>query len=279
MNRNKPSIPPMKLAARILGTYAVIYVGYLYLPVLFLPLFSFNDSIYISFPLRGWTVKWYQIMLANEALHRALMNSLKVGITTALISTILGILGARAVTRYRLPGQKPVVGAIMLPLVVPEIILAMALLILILRLGGSLGLVSIAAGHILICVPFAMVVLMSRFEGFNRSLEEASHDLGENAWWTFWRVTFPNVLPGIVASLLLTFTISFDEFIMAFFLGSTDPTLPVFMWNQLRFPKLLPGVLALGACILIASVFIVLLAEWFRRRNTSDAKTGDMIIG
>ena len=279
MNRNKPSIPPMKLAARILGTYAVIYVGYLYLPVLFLPLFSFNDSIYISFPLRGWTVKWYQIMLANEALHRALMNSLKVGITTALISTFLGILGARAVTRYRLPGQKPVVGAIMLPLVVPEIILAMALLILILRLGGSLGLVSIAAGHILICVPFAMVVLMSRFEGFNRSLEEASHDLGENAWWTFWRVTFPNVLPGIVASLLLTFTISFDEFIMAFFLGSTDPTLPVFMWNQLRFPKLLPGVLALGACILIASVFIVLLAEWFRRRNTSDAQTGDMTIG
>ena len=273
MNRN------MKLAARILGTYAVIYVAYLYLPVLFLPLFSFNDSIYISFPLRGWTLNWYQIMLANEALHRALMNSLKVGITTALISTFLGILGARAVTRYRLPGQKPVVGAIMLPLVVPEIILAMALLILILRLGGSLGLVSIAAGHILICVPFAMVVLMSRFEGFNRSLEEASHDLGENAWWTFWRVTFPNVLPGIVASLLLTFTISFDEFIMAFFLGSTDPTLPVFMWNQLRFPKLLPGVLALGACILIASVFIVVLAEWFRRRNTSDTQTGDMIIG
>ena len=273
MNRN------MKLAARILGTYAVIYVAYLYLPVLFLPLFSFNDSIYISFPLRGWTLKWYQIMLANEALHRALMNSLKVGITTALISTILGILGARAVTRYRLPGQKPVVGVIMLPLVVPEIILAMALLILILRLGGSLGLVSIAAGHILVCVPFAMVVLMSRFEGFDRTLEEASHDLGENAWWTFWRVTFPNMLPGIVASLLLTFTISFDEFIMAFFLGSTDPTLPVFMWNQLRFPKLLPGVLALGACILIASVFIVVLAEWFRRRNTSDTQTGDMIIG
>jgi spermidine/putrescine transport system permease protein len=275
MNRN------MNLAARILGTYAVIYVAYLYLPVMFLPLFSFNDSIYISFPLRGWTLQWYQTMFANEALHRALMNSLKVGITTALISTVLGILGARAVTQYRLPGQKQVVGVIMLPLVVPEIILAMALLIIILQTVGSraLGLVSITAGHILLCVPFAMVVLMSRFEGFDRFLEEASHDLGENAWWTFWRVTFPNVLPGIVASLLLTFTISFDEFIMAFFLGSTDPTLPVFMWNQLRFPKLLPGVLALGACILIASVFIVLLAEWFRRRNTFDAQTGDMIIG
>ena len=268
-----------RLAARILGAYAVVYVTYLYVPVLFLPLFSFNDSIYISFPLRGWTFKWYESMLANDALHRALVNSLKVGLTTAFISTVLGILGAKAVTRYRLPGQKPVVAMIMLPLVVPEIILAMALLMVILRAGGSLGLVSIAAGHILLCVPFAMVVLMSRFEGFDRSLEEASHDLGENGWWTFWRVTFPNVLPGIVASLLLTFTISFDEFIMAFFLGSTEPTLPVFMWNQLRFPKLLPGVLALGACILIASVLIVLVAEWFRRRNTSDSQSGEVIIG
>ena len=269
----------VSLAAKILGAYAVLYVAYLYVPVLFLPLFSFNDSIYISFPLRGWTLKWYESMIANEALHQALFNSLKVGLVTALFSTVLGVLGARAVTRYRLPGQKPIVAMIMLPLVVPEIILAMALLIIILRSGGALGLVSIAAGHILLCVPFAMVVLMSRFEGFDRSLEEASHDLGENAWWTFWRVTFPNVLPGIVASLLLTFTISFDEFIMAFFLGSTDPTLPVFMWNQLRFPKLLPGVLALGACILVASILTVLLAEWFRRRNTSEGGPGEMIVG
>ena len=110
-----------QLAARILGTYAVIYVAYLYVPVLFLPLFSFNDSIYISFPLRGWTVKWYEAMLANDALHRALVNSLKVGLATAFISTVLGILGARAVTRYRLPGQKPVVAMIMLPLVVPAV--------------------------------------------------------------------------------------------------------------------------------------------------------------
>ena len=153
--------PGTRLAARILGTYAVIYVAYLYIPVLFLPLFSFNDSIYISFPLRGWTMKWYETMLANDALHRALINSLKVCFATAFISTVLGILGARAVTRYRLPGQKPVVATIMLPLVVPEIILAMALLMVILRAGGSLGLVSIAAGHILLCVPFAMVVLLS----------------------------------------------------------------------------------------------------------------------
>jgi spermidine/putrescine transport system permease protein len=96
-------------------------------------------------------------------------------------------------------------------------------------------------------------VLVSRFEGFDLSLEEASRDLGENGWMTFWRVTFPLVLPGIVASLLLTFIVSFDDFLIAFFLCGTDTTLPVYIWGELRFPYKLPNVLALGAAILIAS--------------------------
>ena len=247
--------------------YAYLYLGFLYGPVLFLPLFSFNESIFFSFPLKGLTFKWYVEMFSNTPMHRALVNSLQIGVAVSVISTLLGLLGAKAVTRYRIPGQKPVIGTIMLPLIVPEIILAVALLIVILRLGGQLSLLTVAMGHVLFCVPFAMAVLMSRFEGFDKSMEEASADLGENPWWTFWRVTFPMVFPGIVASLLLCFTISFDEFLMAFFLGSTDPTLPVYMWNQLRFPQKLPGVLALGACIIVGSVVLVVFAEWIRREG------------
>ena len=116
-------------------------------------------------------------------------------------------------------------------------------------------------------VPFAMATLIPRFEGFDKSIEEASADLGENMWWTFWRVTFPMVFPGIVASLLLCFTISFDEFIMAFFLSGTDPTLPLFMWGQLRFPAKLPGVLALGSLILAVSFFVVFFSQWVRTRG------------
>jgi spermidine/putrescine transport system permease protein len=100
-------------------------------------------------------------------------------------------------------------------------------------------------------------------------MEEAAADLGDNAWWTFWRVTFPIVFPGILASLLLTFTVSFDEFIMAFFLSSTEPTLPVYMWTQLRFPQKLPGVLALGSIILVVSFIVVFVSQWLRGRGVA----------
>ncbi|KAA3622834.1 MAG: ABC transporter permease, partial [Proteobacteria bacterium] len=244
----------------------------------FLPVFSFNDSIYRSFPLKGFTFDWYRSMMSNEPMFQALMNSIRVALATAAISTLLGVFAAKAVTRYRMPGQKPVVAAIMLPLVVPEIILGTALLIVIMQAGGTLSLLTVTLGHVLLCVPFSMAVLMSRFEGFDRSMEEASADLGENPWWTFWRVTLPMVMPGVVASFLLCFTISFDEFIMAFFLGSTDPTLPVFMWNQLRFPQRLPGVLALGSCILLVSFFVIALAEWLRRRSSFNSELGNLTI-
>ncbi len=253
---------------RPLAVYAILYLAFLYVPVLFLPVFSLNDSIYISFPLKGFTTQWYESMIGNDQLLSALGNSIRVALATATISTFLGIFAAKAVTRYTMPGSRPVIGAIMLPLVVPEIILGTALLIVIMQAGGTLSLITVTIGHVLLCVPFAMAVLMSRFEGFDRSMEEASADLGENAWWTFWRVTVPMAMPGITASFLLCFTISFDEFIMAFFLGSTDPTLPVFMWNQLRFPQRLPGVLALGSCILLVSFFVIALAEYLRRRSS-----------
>ncbi len=253
---------------RPLRVYALAYLAFLYIPVLFLPLFSFNDAIYVAFPLKGFTTKWYVEMFHNEPMFAALMNSIKVGSATAVIATLLGVLGAKSVTRYRFPGQKPAVFVIMLPLVIPGIILGVALLILVSRMGVALSLYTVTMGHILISVPFSMATLIPRFEGFDRSMEEVSADLGASAWSTFWRVTFPIVFPGILASLLLCFIISFDEFIMAFFLAGTDPTLPIFIYGQLRFPFKLPGVLALGACILVVSFVVVFFSQWLSRRGT-----------
>lgn len=250
---------------RPLAIYAVLYLAFLYVPVLFLPVFSFNDSIYISFPLKGLTTQWYASMIGNEPMLAALGNSIRVALATATISTLLGIFAAKAVTRYTMPGAKPVIATIMLPLVVPEIILGTALLIIIMQAGGTLSLLTVTLGHVLLCVPFAMAVLMSRFEGFDRSMEEASADLGENAWWTFWRVTVPMAMPGITASFLLCFTISFDEFIMAFFLNGTQPTLPLYIWGQLRFPQEFPSVLALSSFVIAASFVIVFIGLWINR--------------
>ncbi len=252
---------------RWLSIYAVLYLIFLYAPVAVLPLFSFNDSQYITFPIVGFTLKWYAQLAESQGLQNALVNSLKVGVSVAFISTVLGIFAAKAVTRYRLKRSGALIGFIVVPLVIPEIILGISLLMTFSIGGISLSLVTVSIGHIMLCIPFSMLVLISRMEGFDKSYEEASMDLGENGWWTFWRVTFPIMLPGIVASLLLTFTISFDEFVLAFFLAGSDSTLPLFIWSQLRFPEKLPSVLALGATIVVVTTVVIVVAELIRRRG------------
>ncbi|MBM3583299.1 MAG: ABC transporter permease [Alphaproteobacteria bacterium] len=255
-----------------LFVYAVLYIAFLYVPPLFLPLFSFNDSIYVAFPIKGFTFEWYRQMAKSTGLLDALYNSLKVGAVVCLASTLFGMLAAKAMTRYTMPGKGPMASFIMLPLVVPGIILGIALLVLTNQVGLELSLFTIGVSHVLICVPFGMLVLISRLEGFDKSLEEASLDLGVNAWKTFWRVTVPLALPGIIASIMLTFLISFDEFILAFFLAGNEVTLPIYIWSQLRFPAKLPSVLALGTLILTVTMVLVAVAEWIRRRGTATTK-------
>ena len=169
----------------LLAIFAVAYLLFLYVPVLFLPVFSFNDSKFVAFPLAGFTTKWYEQAFADQAMLRALYASLKVGAVASIVATILGLLGAKAVTRYRMPGQSLVTGLIMLPLFIPEIILGIALLILLNNLPIERGLITIGIGHITLCTPFAMAVLTSRLDGFDKSLEEASMDLGETPWIMF----------------------------------------------------------------------------------------------
>jgi len=262
-----------RLSRQWLAVYAVAYVMFLYLPVLLLPVFSINTAATPRFPLAGYTLDWYIGLPKTPALIDATWNSLIVGISAAILSTTLGICGARAITRYRFPGQRLASGLIMAPLVLPEIIIAVSLLIVLLQLGLSLSLFTIVLGHVLICVPYSMTVLVSGFEGFDRSLEEASSDLGETAFGTFRRVTLPMVMPAIISSLLVSFTISLDEFIMAFFLSGTETTLPVYIWGQLRFAAKLPSVLALGTLLLVGSFLLLTIAEIFRRRAQRRTQT------
>jgi spermidine/putrescine transport system permease protein len=252
--------------------YTVIYLVFIYLPVALLPVFSFNDAIYVAFPMKGFTLRWWEEMIQQTGMLRALRNSFMVAVPVCLISTTLGMCAAKALTSYRLIGARALTGLFALPLVIPFIILGIALLIAFNSYGLDLSLWTVGIGHVLICVPFSLFVLMSRLEGFDRSLEEASLDLGETPWMTFWRVTFPVALPGVVASLLLTFTISFDEFLLAFFLTGNESTLPIYIWSQLRFPAKLPAVLALGSAILVVTFALVTLAERLRRQGATRSR-------
>ena len=249
-----------------LPLYALAYLLFLYLPVLLLPLFSVNASAVPTLPLTGFTFDWYRSLAANQTLIQAAWNSLAVAVASCLLATVLGICAARAITRYRFAGQKPMSALIMAPLVLPEIIIAVALLIVLLQAGLELSLLTVVLGHVLICLPYSITVLVSGFEGFDRAYEEASTDLGETAFGTIRRVTLPMMAPAIISSLLVAFTISLDEFIIAFFLGGTEPTLPVYIWGQLRFAARLPAVLALGTLMLVLSLVLLTVAEVLRRR-------------
>lgn len=251
-----------------LTLYTIAFLAFVYVPVLLLPLFSFNDSIYITFPLKGFTLDWYQELLDNEQLLDSLKASLKVGATVAIVSTFLGFLAARAVTKFTIPGKSVAVGFMMLPLIIPTLVLALALLIVARKvLGIELSLATVTAGQVMLCMPFSMLILISRLEGFDRSLEEAAYDLGDNPVQVMFRVTLPLIWPAIVSSLLLCFTASFDEYVIAAFLGGSEATLPVFIFSQLRFPQKLPSVLALGSCIFLCSILMVTVAELLRRRS------------
>ncbi|HUF87637.1 MAG TPA: ABC transporter permease [Thermohalobaculum sp.] len=246
--------------------YAVGYLAFLYGPVLLLPILAFNDSAVVNFPFRGITTRWFGQLWETPALHQAVVNSLYVGLSSAVIATILGICAARASARFKFPAKRGIMGFIMLPLVLPEIIVAVALLVMLMQFGLDLGLWAVILGHVLLCTPFSIAILTSAFLNLDRSLEEASLDLGETRLGTFFRVTLPLVAPGIISSLLISFTISFDEFIIAFFLTATEPTLPVYIWSQLRFTSRLPSVVALGCLLLVMSLVLLCAAEYFRRR-------------
>lgn len=254
------------------GVYAVGFLIFLYAPILLLPVFAFNDGAIVAFPLAGFTTKWFEQLLVEPALHAALKNSTIIAVSASVLSTCLGIFAARASTRYDFPAKSGIMGMIMLPLVLPEIILAIALLVVLLGIGVPLSIFTVILGHVLVCTPFAIAILSAAFQSLDKSLEEAAYDLGETPASTFRLIILPLVTPGIISSLLLTFTISLDEFLMAFFLAGTEPTLPVYIFSQFRFPKSVPVILALGTILVVLSIVLLATAEYFRRRGI--ARTG-----
>jgi spermidine/putrescine transport system permease protein len=255
-----------------LRIYALAYLVFLYAPIVLLPVFAVNDGTVIAFPLQGFTTEWFARLLDTPALHDAVRNSLAIGVVTALLSTTLGLCAARAGAKYRFPLKAPILGFIMIPLVLPEIIVGVSLLVVIVNVFDmALSLWTVVLGHTLICTPFAIAILNASFSNLDPSLEEAAIDLGETPFSTFRLVTLPLIMPGIVSALLISFTISFDEFIIAFFLTGAQPTLPVYIWGQLRFPGNLPIVMALGTILVLVSVLILTVAEAFRRRGLARA--------
>ena len=246
------------------GTFWLLAI-FLYAPLAILIIFSFNDREFVSFPWEGFTVRWYRTFLDNPAILASLRTSLLVASITAVVTTMLAIPASIALVRRRFFAKGLVSGMMLAPLVIPLVVFGTALLILFNTIGVEFSPLTIAIGHIVIALPFAILTLVPRLERIPPSLEEASRDLGAGWMTTFRQITFPLMAPATFSALLLSFVISFDEIVVASFVAGDEETFPVYLYSQLRLPRQLPQVIAVAVVILVISAVVVIAAEVLRR--------------
>lgn len=254
-----------KLSGRIV---LLLVFGFLYLPIAVLVLLSFNDSG-LPTSWSGFSTRWYVSLAGNADILRAAWNTLVVAVFATLVSTVLGTLLALGMEtrRRKSNGLEALAFA---PMVIPDIVLAVALLSLFSRLNVTMGLHTIIVSHVVFDLAFVCSVVRARLKHFDFSIVEASRDLGATGWKTFWRITFPVLLPSIIAGGLLAFTLSVDEFIIAFFTagaGRASTTLPMQIYSMIRF-GITPEVNALATIVMGVSATALMISQWLNKEHT-----------
>jgi spermidine/putrescine transport system permease protein len=260
---NDVAVSPV--GARLLRGFFALVVVFLYAPIVILLIFSFNSSDVPSFPLSGFTLHWYHDFIHNGDLRAALWTSAIIAAATSIGAVFLGILASIALARRAFRGKALVSALLLSPLVIPYLVFGIALLLLFHTVGVSRGLPTVVIGHIVITLPYTILVLVPRLEQIDASLEEAAYDLGASRLRTFRSVTLPLILPAVVSALLIAFTTSFDEYAVASFLVGSRSTFPIYLYSALRFPSQLPQVIAVAVVVLVLSLFVVVAAELGRR--------------
>lgn len=244
----------------ILKVYVALVYLFLFAPILVVVLTSFNPTGRATIP-NALTTQWYSDLLADDQLVEALWTSLQIAVTTAVIASLLGLLAAYGLSRYKIPGKGAAQGLFYLPMLIPAVVTGVSLLIWFNRIGIELGWFSILIAHVIFALPFTLTIILTSFAGFDTRLEEAAQDLGATPWRTFRLVTLPLVMPGVLGGALMAFTLSFDEFVLTFFVaGGGVQTLPLVIYNRIRY-LLSPEINAIATIVIGFSVGLLLLAQ------------------
>jgi spermidine/putrescine transport system permease protein len=239
---------------------------FLHLPVLVLVVFSFNDSKF-SVDWRGFTLEWYQRLWERPDILQGLKASLVVGISATVISALLGTLLALALGRQRFRGRRVWEGFLYVPIVTPEIVVGISLLLLFALLKFPLGLTTITIAHVAFCISFVVIVVLARIHGMDENLEEAAMILGADEITTFWKVTVPQLWPGILSGALLAFTMSFDDFVITSFVsGPGSSTLPIVVYGMVR-KNVEPSINAISTIILVVTAILIYVADRLAREK------------
>lgn len=239
---------------------------FLYTPIIILVVFSFNSSRFVT-SWEGFSFRWYGELFRNEAMVTALENSLVVAVVSTLVSTVIGTMVALVMERHSFPGKLAFDALLYLPVIIPDIAMAVMLLLFFVLIQFRLSLITIMISHIAFMISFVAIVVRARLVGFDRSLEEAAQDLGANELQTFRYVTLPLLMPGILAGALLAFTLSLDDFVITFFtagVGST--TLPLRIYSMVKL-GITPEINAVSTLLLAASMVLVLASLLLQRKG------------
>jgi spermidine/putrescine transport system permease protein len=266
-NQASQSRPPraLRLGKRVLTLHGLLSYIFLYAPIVILMVFSFNASKFASATWRGFTLNWYLELFQDEAIGSALKNSLYIGLVSTLVSTIFGTMVSLAMERYKFWGKLAFDAMLYLPIIIPDIAMAVMLLLFFVLAKLPLGRYTIIISHIAFNISFVAVVVRARLAQFDMTLEEAAQDLYADNWNTFRRVTLPLLMPGILGGALLAFTLSLDDFVITFFTaGPGATTLPLRIYSMVKL-GVTPEINALSSVMLFASFVLVFLSFVLQR--------------
>jgi putrescine transport system permease protein len=249
----------MKRGGWFVGTAMVLGFAFLYLPIILLVMYSFNDSKLVTV-WGGWTTRWYSQLWSNQGLMDAARNSIIIALGSSTIATVLGVMAGFSLARVpRFLGRTLFSGMVLAPIVMPEIITGLSLLLTFIAIDFARGILTITIAHATFAMCYVAIVVQARLAGFDTSVEEAAADLGARPATVFWRVTLPLIMPGVVAGWLLSFTLSFDDLVIASFVsGPGSTTLPMEIFSSVRLgvtpeinavATILIGLVATGALI------------------------------
>ncbi len=249
-----------------LGVAALCVLAFLYTPIATLIVFSFNSNAITRLPLEDFTFDWYTRALGNSDLMTAVWNSVFVGVAAVMICLAIGIPTALALDRHDFAGKTVFRRLVILPITLPGLITGVSMLTFFRSVGMDLSIWTVIVGHGTALTAIVVTNVFARLQRFDRRIEEASADLGARPWQTFWHVTLPNIRSAIIGSSLISFTLSFDEIPVTFFLTGRDNTLPMYIWSVIR-RGITPEINAVGTIIVVISITLILISVFLMHRE------------
>ena len=251
---------------------------FLYVPLAVVVLFSFHNTGSLSLPFTGFSLRWYRFVLSDPGFRSALENSLFVAAWTSLVTLLLGTLASFGLARTRSRLRGPLALLFFLPITLPGLFIGLAMLVFFVRANVNLSLTTVIIAHCVYVFPYFLLIAIAALERLDPALEEAAADLGANGWLRFWRVTMPQIWPLLVGATCLAFALSFDEFVITFFVIGPDGTLPLYIWSQLR-RTVDPSINVVSTLLMTVTLVLWLVAFLFALRAARRrAASGDELV-